>query len=112
MLVRVQLALLASNDANMNRRETREGFEWYLRFSPDDDPPTMLQIEGKRQKNAKVSSLCDMQHRLLFTKVGNAKYSKVMEFTITHEDAKNYLYAKSSSHRVFNWYDFNVSIYM
>lgn len=91
---------------------SKEGFEWYLRFSPDDEPPTMLQVEGKRQKQAKVSSLCDMLHRLQFTKVGNAKYSKIMEFTITHEDAKNYLYAKSSSHRVFNWYDFNVSIYM
>lgn len=91
---------------------SKEGFAWYLRFMPDDEPPTSLTIEGTRKNNAKVSSLCDMQHRLLFTKVGNAKYLKLMEFTVTENDAKNYLYAHSTRHRIFNWYDFKVSIYM
>lgn len=91
---------------------SEEGFEWYLRFTPDDEPPTSLNIEGTRKNNAKVSSLCDMQHRLLFTKVGNAKYLKLMEFTVTEDDAKNYLYAHSTRHRIFNWYDFKISIYM
>lgn len=91
---------------------SKDGFEWYLRFSPDDEPPTALTIEGKRKDNAQVSLLCDMQHRQLFTKVGNAKYSKIIEFTVTEEDAKNYLYANSTRHRIFNWYDFKVSIYM
>lgn len=44
---------------------SKDGFEWYLRFSPDDEPPTALTIEGKRKDNAQVSLLCDMQHRLL-----------------------------------------------
>lgn len=91
---------------------SKEGFAWYLRFMPDDEPPTSLTIEGTRKNNAKVSPLCDMQHRLLFTKVGNAKYLKLMEFTVTENDAKNYLYAHSTRHRIFNWYDFKVSIYM
>lgn len=43
---------------------SKDGFEWYLRFSPDDEPPTALTIEGKRKDNAQVSLLCDMQHRL------------------------------------------------
>lgn len=44
---------------------SKDGFEWYLRFSPDDEPPTALTIEGKRKDNAQVSLLCDMQHRQL-----------------------------------------------
>lgn len=46
---------------------SKDGFEWYLRFSPDDEPPTALTIEGKRKDNAQVSLLCDMQHRQLLT---------------------------------------------
>lgn len=91
---------------------SKEGFAWYLRFMPDDEPPTSLTIEGTRKNNAKISSLCDMQHRQLFTKVGNAKYLKLTEFTVKEEDAKNYLYAHSTRHRIFNWYDFKVSIYI
>lgn len=90
---------------------SKDGFEWYLRFTPDDAPKTLI-IDGKRQKTAKVSSLCDMQHRLLFTKVGNAKYSKVFEFDITLDDAKDYLYKQSTSHRILKWFDFKVSVYM
>lgn len=40
-----------------------DGFDWYLRFSPDKDP-TKLSIEGKRKDTAKVSSLGCLQHRL------------------------------------------------
>lgn len=40
------------------------GFDWYLRFSPDS-PPTTLNIEGNRKKSAKVSADCSQQHRLL-----------------------------------------------
>lgn len=90
---------------------SKDGFEWYLRFTPDDAPKTLI-IDGKRQKTAKVSSLCDMHHRQLFTKVGNAKYSKVFEFDITLDDAKDYLYKQSTSHRILKWFDFKVSVYM
>lgn len=42
----------------------KDGFDWYLRFSPDK-PPKTLGIEGKRKNSAKVSSLCSQHHRLL-----------------------------------------------
>ena len=42
----------------------KDGFDWYLRFSPDK-PPKTLGIEGKRKDSAKVSSLSLPQHRLL-----------------------------------------------
>ena len=42
----------------------KDGFDWYLRFSPDK-PPKTLGIEGKRQNTAQVSSLCLPQHRRL-----------------------------------------------
>lgn len=40
-----------------------DGFDWYLRFSPDDDDPEKLIIEGNRKNSAKVSSLCSPLHR-------------------------------------------------
>lgn len=42
-----------------------DGFDWYLRFSPDDELPHSLNIDGKRKNSAKVSSLCSPQHRRL-----------------------------------------------
>ena len=44
----------------------KDGFDWYLRFSPDK-PPKTLGVEGKRQNTAKVSSLCSPQLRQLST---------------------------------------------
>lgn len=90
----------------------KDGFEWYLRFSPDDNTPTKVNVDGKRQNTAKVSLLCDMPHRQQFTKVGNAKYVKIVEFSVTLDDAKRYLYSKSNRSRILKWYDFNVSIFV
>ena len=39
-----------------------DGFDWYLRFSPDPDP-TKITIDGKRKNNAIVSTLCNPQDR-------------------------------------------------
>ena len=92
---------------------SKDGLDWYLRFFPDDNKlPETLVIEGNRKNTAKVSSLCDYQHRLLYTKVGNAKYSKIFEFTITIDDAKNYLYQESLTYRLLRWFDLNINIYM
>lgn len=48
----------------------KDGFDWYLRFDPDN-PPHSLGIEGKRKSTAKVSSLCCQQHRLLLKQASN-----------------------------------------
>lgn len=48
----------------------KDGFDWYLRFDPDN-PPHSLGIEGKRKNTAKVSSLCCQQHRQLSTPANN-----------------------------------------
>lgn len=37
-------------------------FDWYVRFSPDDDP-AIVTVEGKRKSSAKVSFVCCPQHR-------------------------------------------------
>ena len=41
----------------------KDGFDFYLRFTPDDDPKK-LNVEG-RKDSAKVSSVCELQHRQL-----------------------------------------------
>ena len=86
-------------------------FDWYLRFSPDK-PPKSLCIDGKRKTTAKVSSLCSPQHRLLLTKVGKSNFVKVQEFSIDLSEAKAYLYAYSTRHRIHKWEDLNISVFI
>lgn len=50
------------------------GFDWYLRFSPDK-PPKSLCIDGKRKTTAKVSSLCSPQHRLQLKLASNHSHT-------------------------------------
>lgn len=98
------------------------GFDWYLRFDPDGDPPHSLNVDGKRKNTAVVSSLCSPQHRLLLTKEGinpvlvqqvcNSNFVKVQEFTIDLGEAKAYLYAYSTKHRIHRWDDLNVSVFL
>lgn len=47
-----------------------DGFDWYLRFSPDNSP-TSLGITGRKKSNATISSLRLPQHRLLSRDRGN-----------------------------------------
>jgi hypothetical protein len=99
-----------------------DGFDWYLRFSPDDEPPHSLNIDGKRKNSAKVSSLCSPQHRQLLTKEGidlslvrkvnQSNFVKVQEFTIDLGEAKAYLYAYSTKHRIHRWDDLKVSVFL
>jgi len=86
-------------------------FDWYLRFSPDK-PPKSLCIDGKRKTTAKVSSLCSPQHRLLLTKVGKSNFVKVQEFSIDLGQAKAYLYAYSTRHRIHKWNDIHISVFI
>ena len=86
-------------------------FDWYLRFSPDK-PPKSLCIDGKRRTTAKVSSLCSPQHRLLLTKVGKSNFVKVQEFSIDLGQAKAYLYAYSTRHRIHKWNDLHISVFI
>lgn len=86
-------------------------FDWYLRFSPDK-PPKSLCIDGKRKTTAKVSSLCSPHHRLLLTKVGKSNFVKVQEFSIDLGQAKAYLYAYSTRHRIHKWNDLHISVFI
>lgn len=39
-------------------------------------------------------------------------YVKIGEFTLFLDDAKEYLYSKSTKHRILNWHDMHVHIYI
>ena len=94
------------------RIEVREdGFYWYLRFDPDN-PPRHLVVEGKRKNSARVSKLCYTLHRLRLTTGGLESFVKVQEITLTLEDAKRYLYADSTKHRIHNWKDLKISVFI
>ena len=49
-------------------------YEWYLRYSADDDDtPKQLIINGKRENTAKAAPFCSMQDRLLSLKASKTK---------------------------------------
>lgn len=87
------------------------GYDWYLRFNPDDEPKS-VNVEGRSRKSAKISSLCSPHHRLLLTKVGKSNFVKVQEFSLDLGDAKAYLYAYSTKHRIHKWEDLNISVFL
>ena len=88
-----------------------DGFDWYLRFNPDNSP-TSLGINGRKKSNATISSLRLPQHRQLLTKVGQSNFVKAQEFSIDLSQAKTYLYAYSTGHRIYNWLDLNISVFI
>lgn len=89
----------------------KDGFDWYLRFLPEDHPHK-INVEGKRQHTSKVSSLCYMQHRLLSAKEGNLKFTKICELLIDLDYAKNYRYAQSTKNRILFWHDLKINIFL
>lgn len=89
----------------------KDGFDWYLRFNPEDNPME-CSVEGKRKNNATVSSFSSTQLRQQLAKVGNSSFVKVHEYVINLDNAKTYLYAYSTKHRVLQWQDIHVGIFM
>lgn len=89
----------------------KDGFDWYLRFLPKDNPHT-INVEGKRQNTAKISSFSCKQHRLLSTKEGNFKFTKIGEFLINKDYAKCYRYAQSTKNRILFWQDLKINIFI
>lgn len=51
-----------------------DGFDWYLRFDPGDDPEKIT-VDGKRKDSAKVSAVCTTQLRQLLPMAGNNLHS-------------------------------------
>ena len=92
-----------------------DGFDWYLRFSPDDDPEK-LGIEGRRKDSAKVSSLCSMQHRQRSRSRGNnsEKPLKIAELTIGEAYARKFAESFPDVHhfKTSQWKDVKVIIYI
>ena len=39
-------------------------------------------------------------------------FTKFAEFTLTVDDAKEYIYSLSTKHRVYNWNDIEVRLYI
>ena len=89
-----------------------DSFDWYLRFSPDDNDPTKITVDGKRKQGAKISEFCSSRHRQLLAKRGNNKFVKIKEYTLDYGYAKTYLYSFSTRHRVHKWHDLNISVYL
>ena len=96
----------------------QDGFDWYLRFDGDPNDPLHMKTEGKRRKNSSVSVVggklptkqnCDTGSYCQWQEISFFKFA---EFTLTIEDAKEYLYSLSTKRRVKQWQDIEVKLYI
>lgn len=97
-------------------------FDWYLRFDTKEELPLVLNVEGKRQKGATISTLCTPQQAYRYTKGGNVltinkdvcndSFVKITELVMNLNTAKQYCGKKSKSHKYRDWHDITISIFM
>ena len=108
-------------------------FDWYVNLTGTADVKATFTAEGRKSRAVvkleeieQISSLHRKEnedngmflknplvftflHRPRLAKWGN-KFVKVYERTFTKEDAKAYLYAESTRHRILFWQDITVNI--
>ena len=89
-------------------------FDWYLRFNPS--LAYSCKVEGKRSGTAKVTaSFAFLDNKKIVSKYDNLsryEYFKIASFVLDKGYAKKYMYSKSSKHRVHNYKDTNVNVYI
>lgn len=89
-------------------------FDWYLRFNPS--LAYSCKVEGKRSGTAKVTaSFAFLDNKKIVSKYDNLsryEYFKIASFVLDKEHAKKYMYSQSSKHRVHNYKDTNVNVYI
>ena len=98
---------------------SKDGFDWYLRFDGDPDKPRHCKLEGKRKSTTKVVVTQDFSPALDSSNTGCNQglrdlsvYQKFGSFTVTTEDAKEYLYSFSTRRRVYKFQDIKVNLYI
>lgn len=93
---------------------SKDCFDWYLRFNPSI--AYTCKVEGKRSGTGTVSaSFAFLKDKKLTSKYNNlngCEYVKITSFILDKEYAKKYMYAHSPKHRVHNYKDTNVNLYI
>lgn len=94
-------------------------FDWYLLFSDDDNSPKSCNVKGNKKsheielfEDAEVLSFaccntgCNQRRKVI------SEYVKIGDFTLFQDDAKDYLYGKSTKRRILNWRDIHVNVFI
>ena len=118
-ILREQISELSPPEANateepLNYEERistlRQCLEHYLDFRTDDDIPE--QVVGAFVDKIVVHDSSFDWH-LRYNGSGTApQHTHIGAFTLHLDDAKAYLYAKSTKHRILNWQDIHVNVYV
>ena len=97
----------------------KDGFDWYIRINGDPNKPLHCKLEGKRRSTTKVVVTQDFSPALDSSTTGCYQglrdlsvYHKFGTFTVTTEDAKEYLYSFSTRRRVYKFQDIKVKFYI
>ena len=111
----------------------KDYFEWFLRYNPNPDEPVVCTIGGGKRRGDekpyfKDFSSSDYDFSDLYFLIPNFDYISTgchqgwqelscsflqfAEFTLTIDDAKEYVYSLSTKRRVYNWHDIRVRLYI
>ena len=98
---------------------SKDGFDWYLRFDGDPDKPRRCTLQGKRKTTTKImvsgenSPTMDSSPTGCYQRLRGLRVCQKLEiFTVTTEDAKEYLYSFSTRRRVYKFQDVKVNLYI
>ena len=111
----------------------KDYFEWFLRYNPNPDEPVVCTIGGGKRRGDekpyfKDFSSSDYDFSDIYFLIPNFDYISTgchqgwqelshsflqfAEFTLTIDDAKEYVYSLSTKRRVYNWHDIRVRLYI
>ena len=97
---------------------SKDGFEWYLRFDGDPSDPLKCKVNGKRRQTATYTVAGNDFPAASKGNTGGYQGKTVIpeifltSFTLTLDDAKQYLYSFDTARRVLNWKDLKVEIWI
>ena len=98
---------------------SKDSFDWYLRFDGDPDKPLRCSLKGKRKTTTKItvsggnSPAMDNSPTGCYQRLRGLRVCQKLEiFTVTTEDAKEYLYSFSTRRRVYKFRDVKVNLYI
>ena len=110
---------LVKQEDTVQEDQKLHSFDWYLLFSGDDNSPKSCNVKGNKKsheielfEDTEVLSFACCDTGCNKRKEVIRKYTQIGYFTLNLDDAKEYLYAKSTKRRILSWRDIHVNVFI